>query len=149
MAARRMDVLCVALLIYCSFCVKKMLYSEVDGISITITGSYNELNDISLLPLTFASKKKGFVVSFRRKSLLCLILLLCEDIESCPGPDIASFLNTKGFSVFHQNIRGLHGKKEIISDILYNNSKTDIFSLSETFITHTDLFNAEILGYAF
>ena len=129
MAALGMDVLCFSLLIYCSFCIRKVLYSEVDEISITATGSYNELNDISLLPLAFALKKKGFVVSFRRKSLLCLILLLCGDIESCLGPDIASFLNTKGFSVFHQNIRGLHGKKEIISDIFYNNSKIDIFSL--------------------
>ena len=57
-------------LIYCSFCIKKVLYSEVHGINITITGSYSELNDTSLLPLAFASKKKGFVVSFRRKSLL-------------------------------------------------------------------------------
>ena len=72
--------LCVALLIYCSLCIKKVLYSEVDGISITITGSYNELNDASLLPLAFTSKKKGFVVSFRRKSLPWLILLLCRNI---------------------------------------------------------------------
>ena len=121
----------------------------VDMCWFTITGSYNELDDTSLLPLAFALKKKGFAVSFRRKSLFCLMLLFCGDIESCPGPDIAGFLNTKGFSVFHQNIRGLHGKKEIISDILYNNSKIDIFSLSETFITHTDFFNAEIRGYAF
>ena len=136
MAARGMDVLCIALLIYCSFCIKKVLYSDFDGISITITDSCNKLNDISLLPLTFASKKKGFVASFRRKSLLCLILLLYGDIESCPGPDIASFLNTKGFCIFHQNIRGLHGKKEIISDILYNNSKIDIFSLENVHNSH-------------
>ena len=122
-------------LIYCSFYIKKVLYSEVHGINITITGSYNELNDISLLPLAFASKKKGFVVSFRRKSLLCLILLLSGDIETCP-----SFLNMKGLSVFHQNIRGLHGEKEIFSDILYNNSKIDIFPV---------LFNAENPGVCF
>ena len=149
MVARAVDVFCVVFLIYCSFCTKKVLYSEVDGISITITGSYNDLDDISLLPFAYVSKKKGFVVSFRRKSLFCLILLLCGDIESCPGPDMANFLNTKGFSMFHQNIRGLHGKKDIISDILYNNSKIDIFSLSETFISLTDLFDAEIRGYHF
>lgn len=148
MAARGVDVLCIGFLIYCSFCIKKVLYSGVDGISLTITGSYNELNDISLIALAYASQKKEFAVSFRKKSLICLLLLLYGDRERCPGPDIASFLNTKGFAVFHQNIRGLHGKVDIISDILLY-SKIDIFSLSETFITQTDSFNVEIQGYTF
>ena len=69
-------------------------------------------------------RKRRDLLFLSEESLLCLILLLSGDIETCP-----SFLNMKGFSVFHQNIRGLHGKNEIISDILYNNSKIDIFPL--------------------
>ena len=61
-------------------------------------------------------------VNFQRKSLFCLLLILCVDIESCSGPEtsysnISLFLTSKGFTVLHQNTRGLHGGKGIISDI--------------------------------
>ena len=45
-------------------------------------------------------------------------------------------------------IRGLHGKKGIISDILFNNTKIDIFFLSETFIS-SDVPDPKIRGVWF
>ena len=153
MAASAADVLCLLILILCSFCVTKVFYSESDGISISITGATNKLENISLLPILSASSRNGLKVNFRRKSLLCLLLLLCGDIESCPGPETSytnsNFLTRKGFTVLHQNIRGLHGKKVIISDILFNNTKIDIFFLSETFISPDDVFDPAIRGFDF
>ena len=146
--------LCLLILILYSFCVTKVFYSESDGISISITGATNKLENISLLPILSASSRNGLKVNFRRKSLFCLLLLLCGDIESCPGPEtsytnISNFLTRKGFTVLHQNIRGLHGKKFIISDILFNNTKIDIFFLSETFISPDDVFDPAIRGFDF
>ena len=153
MAASGTDVLCFLLLMLCSFCVTKVFYSETDGISISITGATNKLENISLLPILSASSRNGLKVNFRRKSLLCLLLLLCGDIESCPGPETSytksNFLTRKGFTVLHQNIRGLPGKKVIISDILLNNTKAEIFFLSETFISPDDVFDPTIRGFDF
>ena len=153
MAASGADVFCLLILILCSFFVTKVFYSESDEISISITGATNKLENISLLPILSASSRNGLKVNFRRKSLFCL-LLICGDIESCPGPEtsytnISNFLTRKGFTVLHQNIRGLHGKKVIISDILFNNTKIDIFFLSETFISPDDAFDATIRGFDF
>ena len=50
--------------------------------------------------------------------------------------------------VTHQN-RCLHGKKGVISDILFNNTKIDIFFLSETFISLDDVFDPAIKGFDF
>ena len=154
MAASAADVLCLLILILCSFCVTKVFYSESDGISISITGATNKLENISLLPILSASSRNGLKVNFRRKSLFCLLLLLCGDIESCPGPEtsytnISNFLTRKGFTALHQNIRGLHGKKFIISDILSSNTIIDIFFLSETFISPDDVFDSTIRGFDF
>ena len=98
-----------------------------------------------------ASSRNGLKVNFRRKSLFCLLLALCGDIESCPETsytNISNILTSKGFTVLHQN-RGLHGKKGIISDILFNNTKVDIFFLSETFISCDDAFDPTIRGFDF
>ena len=153
MAASGADVLCFLILMLCSFCVTKVFYSETDGISISITGATNKLENISLLPILSASSRNGLKVNFRRKSLFCLLLLLCGDIESCPAPETSytnsNFLTRKGFTVLHQNIRGLPGKKVIISDILLNNTKAEIFFLSETFISPDDVFDPTIRGFDF
>ena len=130
---------------------KKVFCSESDGISISVTGATNKLENISLLPILTASSRNGLKVNFRRKSLFCLLLALCGDIESCPETsytNISNILTSKGFTVLHQN-RGLHGKKGIISDILFNNTKVDIFFLSETFISCDDAFDPTIRGFDF
>ena len=52
-----------------------------------------------------------------RKSLIFLLLLICGDIELCPGPHVQENLTDipklRGIKVVHQNIRGLVSKKDI------------------------------------
>ena len=55
----------------------------------------------------------------------------------------------KGFTVLHQNVRSLHGEKGIISDILFTNTKIDIFFLSEIFISSDGVFDPTIRGFDF
>ena len=54
----------------------------------------------------------------------------------------------KGFSFLHQNIRGLIGKKDLISNLLFTHHKIDILSLSKTFLSLLEN-NTEIGGYTF
>ena len=80
-----------------------------------MTGATNKQENISLLPILSASSRNGLKVNFRRKSLICL-LLLYEDIESCPGPElsytnISNFLTSKGFTVLHQKLEVYMRKK--------------------------------------
>ena len=133
---------------------KKIFYSESDGVSISITGATNKLENKSLLQILSASSRNGLKVIFRRKSLFCLLLLLCGDIESCPGAEtsytnISNFLTSKGFTVLHQNIRGLHGEKGIMPDILFSNTRIDIFFLPETFISSDYVFEPTNRGFDF
>ena len=58
------------------------------------------------------------------------------------------FLTTKGFSVLHQNIREMEGKKDLVADFLFSN-KVNIFSLSKTFLSHKHLTDVEIGAYSF
>ena len=58
------------------------------------------------------------------------------------------WLTTKGFSVLHQSIRVMEGKKDLVADVLFNN-KLNIFSLSETFLSHKNFTDVEIGGYGF
>ena len=65
-----------------------------------------------------------------------LLLLVCGDIESCPGPfqNIDDFMKVKGMKIFHQNIRGLFGKFECLEELFDRHSSIDIRALTETHI---------------
>ena len=81
------------------------------------------------------------------------MLLLCGDIETCQGATqtytgLQDFFTTKSFSVLHQNIREMEGKKDLVADFLFNN-KVNIFSLSKTFLSHDNFTDVEIGGYSF
>ena len=52
-------------------------------------------------------------------------------------------------SVLHQNIRGLTSKTDLLKDLLYENNKINILSLSETFLSKTNTDDIEIGGYEF
>ena len=89
----------------------------------------------------------------RKRNFLCLLLLLCGDIQKCPGSiesNTQDLFNQKGLKVFHQNIRGFFHNIAKLSTFLHTHRKIYIFSLSETHIhnsTPTQLF--EIPGYTF
>ncbi|XP_057294623.1 uncharacterized protein LOC130623152 [Hydractinia symbiolongicarpus] len=101
----------------------------------------------------FTSLNKTGVYFSRRSRWLFVLLLLSGDVEKCPGPnatdEIREFTNAKGMNMFHLNVRGLWANFAEISNILINNRKIDIFSLTEI---HTgdepeDMF--AINGYTF
>ena len=83
------------------------------------------------------------------------MLLLCGDIEVTPGPiyeTSQAFSSTRGIKILHQNIRGLFGKRDILSTI-FDSGNIDIFTLSETHIregSHLDVHDLySVPGYHF
>ena len=60
-----------------------------------------------------------------------LLILLCGNIELCPGPN-----NNKGIHVAHQNVRGLFSKKDAVADFI-NQNNINIFGITETLLTTT------------
>ena len=83
-------------------------------------------------------KYSGYRFSVSRKTKLVLMLLMCGDIESCPGPQqdcLAEFLNNRGLKMFHQNVRGLFSNFVNIQELLNRSNRMDILSLSEIHIT--------------
>ena len=132
----------VLLLIVFICCIKvnKPRYLTLDGISITfnINGSFDAVAESYTLSMLFIFKSSREFLCFgcRRKHFLTLLLLLCGDIERCPGPtSIIAFLKQRGIKFVHQNICGLlnkiHQLETFVSDTL---SKINTISLSETHI---------------
>ena len=80
-----------------------------------------------------------------------MLLLLCGDIKSYPGPNIQNNLqelsNMRGIKLIHQNIRGLFGKREILQTLL--NKFKLIITLSETHKASINLELLKVLGFQF
>ena len=154
MTPSRGDVLFTVLCFVLIFYVKKQYFVSPDGISITFgeIDIYDSGMESYLYSSLWVSKKKIHLVQRSTKCYLQLLILMCGDIETCPGPiqyrDMDSFLKVKGFSLLHQNIRGLIGKKDLISNLLFTHHKIDILSLSETFLSSLEN-NTKIGGYTF
>ena len=138
--AKRVDMFLLPLLlvsIFVNLITKKAYYTLPDGINITFhrCDLYDGL-DSSVL-LTFHRIKLKYVTA-TKKSVCLLLLLLCGDIESQPGPtnnsEFKTLISKKGINFCHQNIRGLYGKIDEVREILLSYN-FDIFSLSETSIS--------------
>ena len=152
---KRVDTFLLPLLllsIFVNFITKKACYTSQDGISITFhrCDLYDGLDCFVLS--TFDRIKLKYVTT-TKKSVCLLLLLLCGDIESQPGPtnnsEFKTLISKKGIKFCHQNIRGLYGKIDEVREILLSYN-FDIFSLSETSISE-DFHNAffDIRGYSF
>ena len=135
--AKRMDTFLLPLLllsIFVTFIAKKASYTSPDSISITFhrCDLYDGLDSFVLS--TFHRIKLKYVTT-TKKSVCLLLLLLCGDIESQPGPtnnsEFKTLISKKGIKFCHQNIRGLYGKIDEVREILLSYN-FDIFTLSET-----------------
>ena len=141
MTPSRGDVLFTVLCFVLIFYVKKQYFVSPDGISITFgeIDIYDSGMESYLYLSLWVSKKKIHLVQRSTKCYLQLMILMCGDIETCPSPmqyrDMDSFLKVKGFSLLHQNIRGLIGKKDLILNLLFTHHKIDILLFSETFLS--------------
>ena len=146
------DMLFGFLIIYLVFYVTKPSFVVPDGVSITV-GKEDLYNVESFICSSLWVTKRERNYKYSNKSVIYLLLLLRGDIETCPGPTqtytgLQDFLTTKGFSVLHQNIKGMEGKNDSVADFLFNN-KVNIFSHSETFLSHENLTDVETGGYSF
>ena len=77
-----------------------------------------------------------FCFKSTKPSYVCLLLLMCGDIEQCPGPpfpELSNLSRNKGIKMLHQNLRGLFNKIPDIQIILYE-FNLHVLTLSETHI---------------
>lgn len=133
-------------LFYCSFfTTKKVCCISSDGISITI--GYREVFSLDECSYGFSSlfisQRKYGVVRATPKSFFPLLLIIAGAVKACPGPlkpiELANILCAKGDYMFHQSIRGLLSKKELIKEFLQHNKNTKIFTHSETHVDKSDM----------
>ena len=155
MVGYRADVLWLLIVILDVFFIKKVIYVSPEVVTTTFTSRRFELlEDSSNLVMNLWIHRKCCSFTnqkYFKRGLLLLLLLLAGDVEVQPGPtysDLGELLSHKGFSVLHQNIRGLDGKKDLLADMLFQHKNVNILSLSETFLSthHND---CEIGGYIF
>ena len=70
--------------------------------------------------------------------------MLAGDVELNPGPrqvpELDQLFSSKGFKIFHLNVRRLHAHLELITEFLTERKNTDILTLSETHTQDTDNF---------
>ena len=79
-----------------------------------------------------------------RKGYLFMLLLLCGNVETCPGPpELSHLLKAKGIKIFHQNVRGLLGNLSKVKNLLESSRFIDILTLSETHLNCSTTFNDE------
>ena len=140
----------LALAILVVFTVRRPQFTNAN--SICYSFHLEEANDVPNMFFT-SSIWKYFenigLAHLQPQSVIRLLLVLSGAIEICPGPTLENFLQSKGFAILHQNIRGLIGKKDLLTDILFNHNSIEIFGLSETWITPDCPYDLEIPGYKF
>ena len=142
MKAERKDVSPFALILIffiLNFMVKQKCFIQPDGISIILKVKAACDMEENYYYSSLLCYKSSYHKSTKR--CLCLLLLLvCGDIESQPGPDrnipeLRNLYSRRGLKICLQNIRGLQGKFDEISDILKQHN-IDILTLNELFLNN-------------
>ena len=139
------------------FQVNKKSFCTNDGVSITLHAKDLFETETFAFSSLFVQKKN--YSKFQPKSLLCLLIIICGDVETCPGPDgscdetMVYLTGKKGVHIFHQNIRGLLTNFNKIQSFFCLYKNIDILTLSETHILsqgyNDDDSLYQILGYKF
>lgn len=155
----------IVLVIILSLQVKKIAFVCSDTIGLSIEGK--ELIDTQetyIISSLWQSRSGKFIVYHRsaRHNVICMLLLLCGDIERCPGPicpndkirnitKMISLLGKRGIKIFHQNVRGLFSNINLVSVLFQRFRGIDVLTLSETHIESDNEHSAlyDIPGYSF
>lgn len=144
--------------------VYKKRFVSSDGISITL-----KKEDIGKTAETYVfsslwSEKQerghglygGFILRYSKNAMCMVLLMLCGDIELCPGPSqtpLEEFMKSKGLKVFHHNIPGMFTNFVHIQELFDRHKGVDILILSETHIVDNQYDDYEGLfaidGYSF
>ena len=113
----------ITLIILAVFGVKKPQFTNAD--SVCYSFHFDEASDVE--NSHFAGSiwnyfDKAGLTRVQPKCAVKLLLILAGDVELCPGPytDVGNLLQCKGFSMLHQNIRGLSGKRDLLAELLFN-----------------------------
>ena len=75
--------------------------------------------------------------------LICLLLIICGDIEQCSAPesysaDLRNICSFKGLKIAHLNTQGISTSFNGICELLGHKSEIDILTLSETHLQQED-----------
>ena len=131
--ARKKDVFCSSLwicLIFVTMTVKSHFFCQADGISITLREEDIYCTENFICSSLFAAKVHEKYVYQGKGGFFYLLLLMCGDVEKCPGPtesNIQDLFNKKGLKAFHQNIRGLFHNIAKLSAFLHTHKNTHVF----------------------
>ena len=104
LVARKADLFCLSLricLILVAFAVKPRCFCQSNAISITLLEENVYCTENFICSSLFATKVHEKYVYQRKRNFLCLLLLICGDVEKCPGPtesNIQDLFNQKGYS---------------------------------------------------
>ena len=135
--------------------VKRPMFLQPDGVSITlnVAEEFYGVKEAYIYSSLLVNMPRR--LNTTRSCFGTILLLMCGDIESCPGPgyqDLPTFTNTKGMKVLHQNIRGLHQNLSNLAQI-FESGNIDIFTLSETHVVQDSYMDVDDLytipGYTF
>ena len=146
----------LALALVFIFAVKKPSFATASSCCYSFHGevSVDEVN--GFICESVYVYQRNHVVKFRPKLAIQILLLLCGDIELCPGPErsipeLDRLLKQRGMHLFHQNVRGLLRNKDYVLDLLENFKTLHFLALTETHINKdVDYGNIfEIPGYDF
>eukprot|EP00112_Aurelia_sp_Birch-Aquarium-sp1_P013942 Seg2983.1 transcript_id=Seg2983.1/GoldUCD/mRNA.D3Y31 product="hypothetical protein" protein_id=Seg2983.1/GoldUCD/D3Y31 len=145
------DVLNIALVTFmliAALHVKNPAFVSSDTIGLSIEGK-ELVNGKDTLILSSLWNSRGGKFTFRvrcsRRSLFALLILMCGNVEPCPGPinqqncsrnipELNTLLQKRGLKILHQNVRGLFTNMAYISEIFESFRGINILGLSETHI---------------
>ena len=114
------------------------------------------INDENFIMLSMWNINRGkFCFKSTKPLYVCLLLLMCGNIEQCPGPpfpELSNLSRNKGIKTLHQNIRRPSKTIPNIQIILYE-FNLHVLTLSQTHVNNNN-YNDEdsfynIMGYNF
>ena len=148
---KRADVLLYIILIFLILYWRNILFKEENDIR---SGLLNGLVKVTMRKCFTPRRNKP--LNLVKKSLLCLLLICCGDIEQCPGPIYSSVLRnictTRGLKIAHLNAQGLSTAYNGICLLHGENPEIDVLTLSETHLNSNIDNNNELYkipGYVF
>jgi hypothetical protein len=136
--------------------IKQRAFIQPDGISSMKEDLYTGKENFYILALFVYKNSHNFGLNCQKKSLIFVLLLLCGDVETQPGPSSLSreqfqqFVSSKGLKIGHQNIRALVSNFHMLQEFVVSHPKIDIITLSQTHLTKANGdTSCELDGYTF
>lgn len=145
-----MNILSITAIVIISLGIKKKCCTSFDilGLNFDTVNIVEERENFFTSTLWLHDRKFRYK-SRSRYLYFDILLLLCGDIEQCPGPgnlrsnpDLERITSLKGLRLFHHNVRGLWNNINNITELCSSFKNIDVLTLSET---HTNITEPEEL----